>query len=119
MSHPVDVHIGKKLKLARLVRKISLVAVGDHLEVSFQQIQKYENGTNRIPASRLFELGNLLDVPMSYFFDGLHDNHDRAPQSDIGTDIAKKVGRLKDERTKKHILDFIADVSGLMTAKTG
>ena len=74
MTHPVDAHVGKKLKQIRTLRRLSQTEVARKLDLSFQQIQKYEIGSNRVAASRLFELSQILDVPPSYFFDGLHDN---------------------------------------------
>ena len=73
MSHPVDVHVGRKLKQLRTLRRLSQTDVARKLNLSFQQIQKCEIGSNRVAASRLFELAQILDVPPAYFFEGLHD----------------------------------------------
>lgn len=72
MTHPVDIHVGKQLKQIRTERRLSQTDVAKQLNLSFQQIQKYEIGSNRVAASRLFELSQILEVPPSYFFDGLH-----------------------------------------------
>ena len=69
MSHPVDIHVGKRLKQIRTLRRMSQTDVAKRLSLSFQQIQKYEIGSNRIAASRLFELSRILDVPTSYWID--------------------------------------------------
>lgn len=74
MAHPVDIHVGQRLKQLRKVRGLSQTDLGNKLELSFQQIQKYETGSNRISASRLFELGQALNVEPVYFFDGFHDD---------------------------------------------
>ncbi len=66
---PVDVHVGARLRLRRTLLGMNQTKLGDALGVTFQQVQKYENGTNRISASRLFALSRLLDVPVEYFFD--------------------------------------------------
>jgi transcriptional regulator with XRE-family HTH domain len=68
---PVDVHVGKRIKERRKALDLTLAALGELVGLSFQQIQHYENGTTRIGASRLFELGEVLDVPVSYFFDDM------------------------------------------------
>jgi len=66
---PVDVHVGSRLRLRRTLLGISQEKLGDAVDLTFQQIQKYERGANRIGASRLYEFCSFLDVPVSYFFD--------------------------------------------------
>ena len=68
---PVDVHVGSRLLSRRNMLGISQVKLGAAIELTFQQVQKYERGINRISASRLYQLGNVLDVPVSYFFDDM------------------------------------------------
>ncbi len=68
--HPVDVHVGARLRLRRKMMGLSQSALGTKVGVTFQQVQKYENGTNRISAGRLHDFANILDVPISFFFDG-------------------------------------------------
>ena len=68
--HPVDVHVGTRLRLRRVVLGYSQERLATALGLTFQQIQKYEKGTNRISASRLFELGRILDVSVEYFYEG-------------------------------------------------
>lgn len=69
MAHPIDVHVGKRLRLRRTILGMSQEAIGSAIGVSFQQIQKYERGINRMGASRLFEFSKILDIPVSYFFE--------------------------------------------------
>ncbi len=69
--HPIDSHVGKRVRIRRKILSISQTKLGDAIGLTFQQIQKYERGANRIGASRLFELSEVLDVPVSYFFDDL------------------------------------------------
>jgi transcriptional regulator with XRE-family HTH domain len=71
ISHPVDVHVGKRLKHARLSLGITQEKLASLVGLTFQQVQKYENGTNRVSASRLFDLASALQKPVSYFFEGL------------------------------------------------
>lgn len=119
MTHPVDAHVGKKLKQIRTLRRLSQTDVARKLDLSFQQIQKYEIGSNRVAASRLFELSQILDVPPSYFFDGLHDNANAAPQQDPGMEIVTALAAIKDDAVKSRIVTFIEDVSGRTVARQG
>ena len=116
MSHPVDVHVGKRLKQIRTLRRMSQTDVAKRLELSFQQIQKYEIGSNRIAASRLFELSRILDVPTSYFFEGLSDA-ETTQRADRGLDIVNALAAIEDEKIKSRIVTFIEDVSGLTVAR--
>src|ERR1700691_2268708 len=69
--NPVDVHVGARLRLRRTLLGMSQERLGQAIGLPFQQVQKYERGTNRIGASRLFDLSRVLDVPVSFFFDEL------------------------------------------------
>ncbi len=69
--NPIDIHVGARVRLRRNLLGISQTDLGKPLGVAFQQVQKYEKGTNRISASRLFNLSRALDVPISYFFEDL------------------------------------------------
>jgi transcriptional regulator with XRE-family HTH domain len=77
--NPIDVHVGKRLRLRRTLLGMSQERLGELLGLTFQQIQKYERGVNRIGSSRLYELGQILDVPVSFFFDDMVGN--RLPSS--------------------------------------
>ncbi|HZT87049.1 MAG TPA: helix-turn-helix transcriptional regulator [Stellaceae bacterium] len=77
---PTDVRVGSRVRLRRNMLRLSQEKLGELLGVTFQQIQKYERGANRIGASRLHELGRVLDVPVSFFFDDTDPV--RAPASD-------------------------------------
>src|SRR5207344_3086974 len=68
-SHPVDVHVGARMRQRRTLLGMSQEKLGTAVGLTFQQIQKYERGSNRIGSSRLFEFAKVLDVPVSYFFD--------------------------------------------------
>ena len=71
--NPIDVHVGRRLRLRRTLLGMSQERLGQLLGLTFQQIQKYERGVNRIGSSRLYELGQILDVPISFFFDDMAD----------------------------------------------
>ena len=66
--HPVDVHVAARLRQRRILLGMSQSALGNAVGITFQQVQKYEGGVNRISPSRLFELAKILDVPVSHFF---------------------------------------------------
>ncbi len=119
MSHPVDIHVGKKLKQIRTLRRLSQTDVAKKLNLSFQQIQKYEIGSNRVAASRLFELAQILEVTPSFFFEGLHDNKNDAPKSDPSIEIVSALALIKDDAVKSRIVTFIEDVSGMTVARQG
>src|SRR5258708_23296436 len=73
-SHTVDVHVGTRMRQRRPLLGMSQSKVGDAVGLTFQQIQKYEKGSNRCGSSRLFEFAKVLDVPVSYFFDEMPAN---------------------------------------------
>jgi transcriptional regulator with XRE-family HTH domain len=70
MPHPVDVHVGQTIRNTRRARALTQQTLAAQVGVKFQQIQKYETGANRVSASRLWEIAQVLDVPVSHFFDG-------------------------------------------------
>ena len=76
---PIDVHVGSRIRLRRTLLGMSQERLGEALGLTFQQVQKYERGVNRVGASRLFDLARVLDVPISFFFD------DMAEGSGLGT----------------------------------
>jgi len=70
-ANPVDIHVGARVKLRRQLLGFSQTELGNALDLTFQQVQKYEKGTNRISASKLHKMAEVLDVPISFFFDGV------------------------------------------------
>ncbi|MEM8576581.1 MAG: helix-turn-helix transcriptional regulator [Pseudomonadota bacterium] len=118
MSHPVDVHVGKKLKQARTLRRMSQTDVARKLGLSFQQIQKYEIGSNRIAASRLYELSRILEVQTSYFFEGLQEETAEERPRDSALDIVSAVASIEDDSVRSRIVTFIEDVSGQTVRKS-
>ncbi len=71
VPNPIDVHVGRRLRLRRTLLGMSQEKLGDAVRLTFQQIQKYERGVNRIGSSRLYQLSQILDVPVSFFFDDM------------------------------------------------
>ncbi len=69
--NPIDIHVGSRVRLRRNMLGMSQEKLGEKLGLTFQQVQKYERGANRVSASRLFDLSRVLDVPISFFFDDM------------------------------------------------
>lgn len=95
MPHPVDIHVGKQLRLRRTILGLSQEAIGNAIGVTFQQVQKYERGVNRMGSSRLYEFAKCLSIPVSYFFEGLEKSQIFPLQSGV----AEETAVFEDERT--------------------
>jgi len=80
--NPIDVHVGSRVRLRRTLLGMSQEKLGEAIGLTFQQVQKYERGANRIGASRLFDLSRVLDVPVSFFFDDMPAEAAAAPIDD-------------------------------------
>lgn len=100
--NPVDIHVGSRVRLRRMVIGMSQEKLGEKMGLTFQQIQKYEKGTNRIGASRLFQLAQILDVPVQFFFE-------EAPLR--GGQSAQ--GGFAESKTESFLLDFLNSREGL------
>ena len=91
---PVDMHAGARLRVRRTLLGTSQTTLGDAIGLTFQQMQKYERGTNRISSSRLYDLARVLDVPIEFFFDDMPTAvADSSPT--LGGGRAKKVTELR------------------------
>ncbi|MGY6410785.1 MAG: helix-turn-helix domain-containing protein [Alkalilacustris sp.] len=86
MKHPVDVHVGKRIRHRRWLQGMTQQQLADAVGIKFQQIQKYETGMNRVSASRLWDIATALDVQISFFFEGLAEGPSRAAGSDVLAD---------------------------------
>jgi transcriptional regulator with XRE-family HTH domain len=86
---PIDQHVGGQLRLRRAQTGMTQTELGAKVGLSFQAVQKYETGENRISASRLYQLARILEVPMSYFFDGL-DQNGRSEEVAGAADLTRK-----------------------------
>lgn len=73
MKHPVDVHVGKRIRHRRWMIGMTQQQLAEHVGIKFQQIQKYETGMNRVSASRLWDISEALSVPVSFFFEGISE----------------------------------------------
>lgn len=99
--NPIDVHVGSRVRLRRNMLGMSQEKLGESLGITFQQIQKYEKGTNRVGASRLQAIASILGVPVSYFFEN-------APGMDLGA--AKG---LAEDASGTYVVDFLNTAEGL------
>ena len=82
MAHPVDVHVGKRIRHRRWLVGMTQQQLAQHVGIKFQQIQKYETGANRVSASRLWDISETLEVPISFFFEGLEREHAQQSATD-------------------------------------
>lgn len=87
MTHPVDTHVGKRIRHRRWMVGMTQQQLADAVGIKFQQIQKYETGANRVSASRLWDISESLSVPVAFFFEGLKEPLIEHNQSEIGGDI--------------------------------
>lgn len=132
MPHPVDIHVGKRLRLRRTLLGYSQEHIGNAIGITFQQIQKYERGVNRIGASRLYQLASILTVPVSYFFEeyeaqsdymtptpdySLSDattsdyQHEDITSSRESIDLLRNYYKIPDKATRKSIVQMIKSVA--------
>lgn len=81
MTHPVDVHVGKRIRHRRWMVGMTQQQLAEKVGIKFQQIQKYETGMNRVSASRLWDIAEALSVPVAFFFDGIEADADEAVAS--------------------------------------
>ena len=103
--NPVDIHVGSRIRMRRRVMGLSQDDLASQLGLTFQQVQKYERGTNRVSASKLFGIAAVLQAPVSYFFDGLAE-----PES-VGASSAR------DDATENAIRSFLNTTEGLELAR--
>ncbi len=104
---PLDVHVGARLRQRRTLLGMSQTTLGDAIGVSFQQMQKYERGTNRISASRLFALSGVLDVTVEYFFDDMPAAVAASSPAQGGGKAKKPPGYEADPIAKRETLELV------------
>jgi transcriptional regulator with XRE-family HTH domain len=125
--NPVDRHVGGRVRMRRMMLGMSQEKLGEALGLTFQQVQKYEKGTNRIGASRLHKISSILQVPVSFFFDGA-PNLNAQPEavkgapspaylSDFlttseGLALSKAFTRIKGTRLRRRIVDLVEEIAG-------
>jgi transcriptional regulator with XRE-family HTH domain len=120
---PVDKHVGGRVRMRRLICGVTQVQLADKLGVTFQQVQKYEKGSNRIGASRLHQISQALDTPISFFFEGSPGSNGRASHvlpgylielmsTDVGQRLIQAMSRVTDAKMRNNLLELIESVTG-------
>ena len=109
--NPIDVHVGARLRARRTLLGLSQTALGDAIGVTFQQLQKYERGSNRAAASRLYDLSQILDVDPAYFFDGMEEETRKGSPAQLlrrrSTRSPKKPSKSEDPLIKRETLELV------------
>lgn len=119
--NPIDVHVGSRIRLRRNMLGISQEKLGESLGITFQQIQKYEKGTNRVGASRLQAIASILNTPVSFFFDGAPGDSSAQPRlaeenatyvadflnSSEGIQLNRAFVKIADPKVRRRVLDLV------------
>ena len=124
LPNPIDKHVGSRVRMRRMMLGMSQSTLADGLDLTFQQVQKYEKGTNRISASRLQQISNILQVPVSFFFEGTPGQSkakDDAPSLAYVTDflatrnglaLTKAFMKIKDAKLRRNIVHLVEELAG-------
>ena len=127
MPNPVDKHVGSRVRMRRMMLSMSQEKLGELLGLTFQQVQKYEKGTNRISASRLQQISNFLQVPIPFFFEGAphlpgHSGGVREAPSPAyvseflatsdGLALVKAFTRIKNKKLRHSIAELVEQIAG-------
>ncbi|MBA4224476.1 helix-turn-helix transcriptional regulator [Bosea sp. (in: a-proteobacteria)] len=122
LPNPIDRHVGSRVRMQRMLAGISQEKLGEALGLTFQQVQKYEKGTNRISASRLQQIAKMLGVPVSFFFEGAPSGEAAAPgfadasstayvadflSTSEGVQLSKAFVRIKNPRVRRRVIDLV------------
>src|SRR3954468_15113703 len=125
--NPIDKHVGSRVRMRRMMLSMSQEKLGDALSLTFQQVQKNKKGTNRIGASRLQQISQILQVPVAFFFEGAPTMHPQpegmteAPSpayvSDFlatseGLALTKAFTRIKQPKLRRRIVDLVEEIAG-------
>jgi len=105
--NPIDVHVGTRVRLRRTLMGMSQEKLGDALGLTFQQVQKYERGANRIGASRLFDLSRVLEVPISYFFEEMEADVQSASPRHMVRAVEEPPEAVKNAMAKRETLELV------------
>ena len=118
-NNAVDVHVGKRVRLRRTLLGISQVQLGASLNITFQQVQKYERGANRISASRLWDISQILDVQISYFFDDMTDDTIRSSPRCVsrGGNIEFNDENVRDPMARRETLELVRTYYSIESSK--
>ena len=109
-ANPIDTHVGARVRLRRTLLGLSQEKLGEALGLTFQQVQKYERGANRIGCSRLFDLSRVLDVPVSFFFDDMADEIQACSPAAVATgQVTAAPAGLPDPGQRRDVLELTRD----------
>jgi transcriptional regulator with XRE-family HTH domain len=110
--NPIDIHVGSRVRLRRMMLSMSQEKLGEHLGITFQQIQKYEKGTNRIGASRLQAIARVMNVPVSFFFED-------APflAGTSAPEVVTAPAGFEESQSTSYVVDFLSSSEGLQLNK--
>jgi transcriptional regulator with XRE-family HTH domain len=131
--HPVDKHVGSRVRMRRLMLEMSQEKLGEALGLTFQQIQKYEKGTNRIGASRIQQISSILQIPVSFLFEGAPDSlvsaegfTDASPSyvadflaTSEGLALTRAFTRIADAKLRRSIVDMVERIAAREIADCG
>ncbi len=117
--HQTDIVVGRNIRIRRLAKNMSQTALAERLGITFQQIQKYEKGINRVGASRLMQISEVLDVPVHAFFDGAGGDVDAiAVESPLeliadpqALRVARAFARITESRLRRSVMGLIEDIA--------
>ena len=109
---PIDVHIGSRIRLRRILLGMSQERLGEALGLTFQQVQKYESGVNRVSVARLIDLSRILDVPIGFFFD---DVPDVVLSQRETLELVGAYYRILDPAVRQRVLDLIKSLGSIET----
>ncbi len=118
--HPVDRHVGVRIRMRRKEVGVSQERLADSLGITFQQVQKYERGANRVSASKLWEIASALRTPVAYFYDGLGDREAEAAQRDAaqefmmsteGMELMANFPRISEPAIRRKIVELVRVVA--------
>jgi len=112
---PIDVHVGRRIRLRRTLLGMSQEKLGKAIGLTFQQVQKYEHGANRVGASRLFRIAQVLGVPISFFFDeipaeapGTLSDAGKSPET---LELARRYRRIAEPKVRRRVLDLVMSLA--------
>ncbi len=126
--NPVDVHVGQRIRMRRLMVGVTQTQLADELRLTFQQVQKYEKGTNRVSASKLYAICKVLTVPPEYFFEGLPKIGSSSPKRQTLADEASFLGttdgielmrsfkKIHTKPVRRHIVGLVKSLAAEHTA---
>jgi transcriptional regulator with XRE-family HTH domain len=105
--NPVDVHVGARMRLRRTLLGLTQMGLAERMGITFQQVQKYERGTNRVSSSRLYDLARILDVPIAYFFGEMGSDVMKQSPSALAGQKPREVDVEKDPAIKRETLELV------------